>query len=79
MSVTKAYEEVINFIASGSSPAEVVAFPPSEAARARVYELVAREKSVGLTPEETTELDHAMQLEHLMRLAKARARQLSAN
>ncbi len=78
MSVTKAYEEVVNFIASGSSPAEVIAFRPSEAARARVYELVAREKSGGLTAEETTELDHAMQLEHLMRLAKARARQFSA-
>jgi hypothetical protein len=29
---------------------------------------------MGLTPEESSELDHYLQLEHLMRLAKARAR-----
>ena len=40
----------------------------------RVGELIRREKSDGLTAEETAELDHYMQLEHLMRLAKARER-----
>lgn len=73
MSSPKAYEEVIDFIASGSSPREVVAFRPSEEARARAYKLLAREKSEGLNAEEAAELDHYMQLEHLMRLAKARA------
>jgi hypothetical protein len=74
----KAYEEVIDFIAAGSSPSAVIAFRPSDTARARVTELVAREKSDGLTSEETAELDHYMQLEHVMRLAKARARQFLA-
>jgi hypothetical protein len=36
----------------------------------------AKEKTSGLLPEEKRELDEYMQLEHLMRLAKARARQL---
>jgi hypothetical protein len=40
-----------------------------------VEELIQREKTTGLTPDETTELDSYVQLEHLMRLAKARARQ----
>jgi hypothetical protein len=76
MSTPRAYEEVINFIASGSKPNDVVAFRPSEAARDRVRELIEREKTGELSPEEKSELDHYMQLEHIMRLAKARAQQL---
>ncbi len=71
----KAYEEVIDFIAAGPSSANVVAFEPSIQAKERVAELVRLEKTEGLASEEKAELDHYMQLEHLMRLAKARARQ----
>lgn len=78
MSVTKAYEEVVDFIAAGSSPASVVAFRPSEAARARANALVLKEKADGLSAAETSELEHYLQMEHLMRLAKARARQFLA-
>jgi hypothetical protein len=70
----RAYEEVIDFIAAGSSPAKVVAFRPSEATRERVADLLRREKTQGLSAEETSELEHYLQLEHLMRLAKARAK-----
>jgi hypothetical protein len=69
----RAYEEIIDFIAAGSSPNSVIAFRPSEVARARVLELVAREKAGGLTADEASELGHYLQLEHLMRLVKARA------
>ncbi len=78
MVITKAYEEVMDFLAAGRSLGEIVAFRPSEEARARVFDLVAREKGDGLSAEETAELEHSMQLEHLMRLAKARARQYPA-
>lgn len=71
----KAYEEVVDFIARGGSPGTVVAFRPSEEARTRVAALVAREKTGGLTADEKSELDHYLQLEHIMRLAKARAQQ----
>ena len=74
MSMTRAYEEIIDFIAAGTSPRDVVAFRPSEVVKARVADLIHHEKTTGLSPEETAELDHAMQLEHMMRLAKARAR-----
>ena len=73
MSVPTAYEEVVDFIAAGTSPENVIAFRPSEAARKRVWDLVAREKTDGLTPDESSELEHYLQLEHIMRLAKARA------
>lgn len=74
MAVTRAYEEIIEFIAAGTSPRDIAEYRPSEAARNRVAELVAREKHSGLTPEENSELQSALHLEHIMRLAKARAR-----
>lgn len=74
MSTNKAYEEVIDFIAAGISPSSLIAFYPSEEAKQRVIDLIEREKSATLTLEEKSELDHYTQLEHLMRLAKARAR-----
>jgi hypothetical protein len=51
----------------------VVAFRPSEEARARVADLVIREKVSGLAAEGKSELAHYVELEHIMRLAKARA------
>jgi len=74
MTVTRAYEETIEFLAAGASTREIAEYRPSEAARSRVADLVAREKSTGLTPDESSELQSALHLEHLMRLAKARAR-----
>jgi len=71
----KAYEEVIDFIASGPTPSSIVSFRPSREASERVAELIDREKTTGLSSEEKAELDHYMELEHIMRLAKARARQ----
>jgi hypothetical protein len=50
------------------------AFRPYAAARARVADLVRREKTEGLSAGESSEPDHYLQLEHIMRLAKARAK-----
>ena len=74
MAVPRVYDEVIDFIAAGSTPGRVAAFRPSDAARARVAELLAREQEHTLSGEETSELQHYFELEHLMRLVKARAR-----
>jgi hypothetical protein len=76
MEITKAYEEIINFIAAGASTESVAAFKASPEAKARVAELIDREKTVGLTPEEQAELDSYEELEHIIILAKARAHQL---
>jgi len=75
MVILRAYEEIIDFIAAGTSPQTVIAFQPSEKTKQRVADLIYREKTSTLSPDEKSELDHYMQLEHLMRLAKARARQ----
>lgn len=74
MNTVKAYEEVANFIAAGTTPQNVIAFRPSDAAQERVEDLLAREKDGELSPGEKSELNHYLHLEHLMRLAKARAR-----
>lgn len=74
MSTLKAYEEVVEFIAAGTSSSGVINFRPSETVKERVAELIHREKSGGISPEEQSELGHYLELEHLMRLAKARAR-----
>lgn len=49
---------------------------PTEDAKARVADLVYREKTTGLSTDEKAELDQYMRLEHLMRRAKARMRDL---
>lgn len=74
MKPEKVYEEIVNFLAAGPTPAEIAAFHPSEAAKGRVFELIQREKNNELSAEERSELDHFMQLEHLMRLVKAKIR-----
>ena len=74
MPMTRAYEEIIDFIAAGASPHDVMTYQPSVASKARVADLIQQEKTTGLSPEEAAELDHYLQLEHVMRLAKARAR-----
>lgn len=79
MNTTKAYEEVADFIAAGTTPQNVIEFRPSEAAQARIDDLLAREKEGDLSPAEKSELDQYLQLEHLMRLAKARARDFLPN
>ena len=72
------YEELVEFIAS-LSPRQLVEFKPSETARERVWDLIEREKSSPLPADERAELDHYLEIEHLMRLAKARARKLLAH
>ena len=74
----RAYEELVQFIAS-LSPREIVEFKPSEAARQRVWDLMERQKAVALAADEQSELDHYLEIEHLMHLAKAHARQLLAH
>jgi hypothetical protein len=71
-----AYFEFIDFIAAGATPEQIIAFRPSPIAQERVEELIAREKEQRLSAEERSELDYFFQLEHIFRVAKARAQQI---
>lgn len=70
------YCEIIDFIAAGTTPQSVADFLPSPEAQQRLSALMEREKAGTLTPEEKAEVDHFMELEHILRMAKARARQI---
>jgi hypothetical protein len=74
MIVTKSYDEIIDFIAAGTTPDAVVAFHPSDDVRQRVADLIERSKESGISAEEQSELEDYLQLEHIMIMAKARAR-----
>jgi hypothetical protein len=74
--VTAAYEEFVTFIASGTTPEQIASYRPSAAQQERAYELLNREKQGELTIEEKAELDTYISLEHILRLAKAKAKLL---
>lgn len=74
-----AYEEIVDFIAAGPSTAYVASFRASPELKARVAELLGLEKSDFATKADKAELVHYLELEHLMRLAKARARERLAH
>ena len=74
----KAYTEFVDYIVTGLSPEQVLAFRPSEETRERVRYLLTAEKTGTITNEEKAELDEFEQFEHLMRMAKARASQYGA-
>jgi hypothetical protein len=73
VNTTKVYDEIIDFIAAGTTPQSVVNFQLSDSVKVRLEELVYRHKMGELTPEDKRELDHFLTLEHIMRLAKAKA------
>ncbi|EAW34608.1 hypothetical protein [Lyngbya sp. PCC 8106] len=75
IAIPQASEELIDFIASGATPQQIISFQASQQIKERVADLIEREKTTGLSTEEKSELDRFLQLEHLMRLIKARAYQ----
>ncbi len=76
--MTKAFDQIIDFVAAGAKREEVMRFQADAETRERVAFLLHKEKNDGLLSEEVSELDDYMRLEHLMRMAKARARALGA-
>ena len=69
----KAYDEIVDLFARGTTSAEVLAFRPSRQSQERVRYLLARNKTGELTEEEMAELERFGEMEHLMQLVKARA------
>jgi hypothetical protein len=66
------YDEIADFLAT-AAPAEILAFRPSELTQKRFEELVEKKKEGLIVSKEQEELDHFLMLEHIFRLAKARA------
>lgn len=73
MSLSQAYDEILDFLAAGTTAEAIAQFRPSEEAQSRVTELIERQGAGDLSPSETEELEEYLRLEHLMIMAKARA------
>ena len=71
---TEIFEDVVNFMVDKLPPDEVISFRPSPRAQERFDELSQAIKSGQATPDERAEMEDNIRLEHLMQLAKARAR-----
>ena len=72
------YMELVDFVASGTTPEDVANFHPSAEAQERVAELIERERQSALSAEEAAELNRFLELEHILRMAKAKARLILA-
>ncbi|MFN0079028.1 MAG: hypothetical protein ACKVY0_21410 [Prosthecobacter sp.] len=66
--------EVIEFLASGPTPAAIVTFKPSAQLAERSRDLLEKSTAGSLAPEEVAELDELAQLDSLVSILKAEAR-----
>ena len=73
-----AYMEMVDFIANGATSRQVADYRPSPRAQRQVSELLEGDKAGSLTADEKAELDHYVELEHILRMAKIRAREILA-
>lgn len=71
---SKIYDDIVSFMIKGKSPEEIIKFKPAPFLDQRVAELIQKKKDNSITEIEARELEQYMWLEHLMRLAKASAR-----
>ena len=71
------YDDFATFLA-GLSPEKILAYYAPDKVQQRVDYLVEQKKEDRITTTETEELEKYFLLEHLVRLAKARAAQLLA-
>lgn len=68
-------QAIIEVLTSQPTPAQILALQPSPALQERVSELLQRKRQEGLTSTDAAELERYLFLEHLVRMAKARALQ----
>lgn len=73
MTLAQAFDEILDFLAAGTTAQSIADFRPSDQAQARVRELIERRSEAAITPAENEELEEYLRLEHLMIMAKARA------
>ncbi|MSV32888.1 MAG: hypothetical protein EXQ57_10240 [Bryobacterales bacterium] len=75
MTVTRAYDELIDVLTCGATTERLANFRSSPETQARVGELIKRKKVGAVTREEIAEMEEYLTIEHVMIMTKARARQ----
>lgn len=68
------YDELAFFLAN-LSPRKVLAYKVSAKSQERVNILLEKNSNIGLTADENAEMERYMTVEHIVRLAKAKAMQ----
>ncbi|MBU1821798.1 MAG: hypothetical protein KKG00_09860 [Bacteroidetes bacterium] len=69
-----AFDEVIDFITSLPKPEQVLAYQPSASSVERLEVLLEKKRNGQLSDEETHELDQYLMIEHMMRIARKKAK-----
>lgn len=78
MVANTAFDEMIDFLA-GYEPDRILNFHPSEKTQTRVEILLKKQVSQQLSQSESSELAYFSMLEHIIRMAKARALKMLAS
>lgn len=65
--------DILEFLATLPTPEEIIALRPSADLQARIQELLENQQTRGLTSDEERLWQHYEYLEHLIRIAKAKA------
>ena len=73
--IPKAYAEIVEFFAAGTTPQSIVNFQLSDEGKEYIEDLIYRYKTPGevLTKEDKKELENFLVIEHLLILIKALA------
>jgi hypothetical protein len=69
----KSTAEILETLAALPTPEEILALRPSKTLQKRINVLLEKNREEGLTPDEEKEWEHFQYLEHLVRIAKAKA------
>ena len=72
----RATMEIAQFLVSGPTPEQTIAFHPSQEAIDRAYALIDADRHKTLTEDERAELDSYVDLEYMMRLIKTEAQRI---
>jgi hypothetical protein len=70
----KCFAELAEFLVSQPSLEEIASYKVSPIINQRTEELLEKNRTHGLTPEERKEIENILVISHLMTLAKAKAR-----
>lgn len=73
MTIAETFGEIADDIAK-ISPSKIVALKPSTQIQERVNELIQKKKSIGISTEESLELERYIFLDFFITLTKAKAR-----
>ena len=74
MGTYRAFDEIIDFITSFPKTEQVLAYQPSPTSVQRLELLLEKNREGKLNEEEAHELDQFLMVEHLMRIARKKAR-----